>query len=78
MSVVRFADLDAAQRSLERYHAMSVEPGARVIVRVDGRSFTALTASRYHKPFSLRFAEIMLMTGAALLMITDLKCALRQ
>ena len=64
---MRFRDLDSAQRAHEHYHDLAVPPGAWIIVRVDGRAFTTLTASRYQKPYDLRFAEIMAMTGAALL-----------
>ena len=48
-------DLDALMRAGEVYHNLRVPPGCWTIVRVDGRSFTALTKKHYVHPFDERF-----------------------
>lgn len=62
-----FDELDAAQRDLERYHALTVPEDRWIIARVDGRAFATLTRSHYQKPFDDRFGELMAVTAAALL-----------
>lgn len=64
---MKFSDLEAAQRARERYHALTVPDGQWIIVRVDGRAFTALTNAHFTKPFDDRFGELMAVTAAALL-----------
>ena len=48
-------DLDALMRAGEVYHNLRVPPGCWAIVRVDGRSFTALTKKHYVHPFDELF-----------------------
>src|SRR6185312_7155009 len=64
---MRFSELEAAQRERERYHALSVPEGQWLVVRVDGRAFTALTNAHFGKPFDDRFGELMAATAAAML-----------
>lgn len=64
---MRFSELEAAQRTRERYHDLSVPLDQWIVLRVDGRSFTALTSAHFTKPFDDRFGELMAVTAAALL-----------
>jgi tRNA(His) 5'-end guanylyltransferase len=64
---MRFGELEAAQRTRERYHDLSVPVDQWIVVRVDGRSFTTLTNAHFTKPFDDRFGELMAVTAAALL-----------
>jgi tRNA(His) 5'-end guanylyltransferase len=64
---MRLNDLDTAQRAREWYHGLTLLPGAWAIVRVDGRSFSRLTAEHYTKPFDERFADLMISTARSLL-----------
>ena len=68
---MRLSALEAAQRERERYHALTVPDGQRIVVRVDGRSFTALTGAHFTKPFDGRFNELMVASAAALLQEFD-------
>lgn len=52
-------EADAAQRSREFFHGITVPIGMWTIVRVDGRSFSKLTEAHYAKPFDVHFAEAM-------------------
>jgi tRNA(His) 5'-end guanylyltransferase len=36
-------------RALEYFHSLRVLPGAWVVLRVDGRSFSRFTEAHYHK-----------------------------
>lgn len=68
---MRFSDLEAAQRERERYHGLAVPEDQWIVIRVDGRSFTALTSAHFTKPFDDRFGELMAVTAAALLQEFD-------
>ncbi len=57
----------ARMRLGECYHALRVPPGAHVVVRVDGRSFSRLTSRRTEKPFDPTFHAWMLATARGLL-----------
>ena len=61
------ADFEARMRRLEYFHGVRTLPGAWVVIRVDGRSFTRLTAARFEKPFDPAFHELMVGTARALL-----------
>ncbi|MEV5746588.1 tRNA(His) guanylyltransferase Thg1 family protein [Actinoallomurus sp. NPDC052308] len=61
---MRSNELEARMRALEWFHSLTVLPGAWAVIRVDGRSFSRYTESRFDKPFDPRFSELM--TEAAL------------
>lgn len=51
---------EAGQRAREWFHGLRIPPGMWTVVRVDGRSFSALTAKRsYEKPFDPAFRDVM-------------------
>ena len=54
-------------RSLEYFHSLRLLPGAWTVVRLDGRSFSRFTESRFEKPFDPKFHELMVQTTKALL-----------
>ncbi|MFB2980860.1 tRNA(His) guanylyltransferase Thg1 family protein [Microseira sp. BLCC-F43] len=54
-------------RSLEYFHSLRVLPGAWTVIRVDGRSFSRFTESRFEKPFDIQFHNLMVQTAKALL-----------
>lgn len=54
-------------RKLEYFHSLRLLPGAWVVVRVDGRSFSRFTEPRFEKPFDLKFHGLMVQTAQALL-----------
>jgi tRNA(His) 5'-end guanylyltransferase len=54
-------------RALECFHPLRLLSGAWVVVRVDGRGFSRLTASRFEKPFDETFHTLMVHTAQALL-----------
>lgn len=58
---------DKKMRSLEYFHNLRLLPGAWVVIRVDGRSFSKFTEPRFDKPFDLKFHQMMAATAEALL-----------
>ncbi len=54
-------------RALEYFHSLRVLPGAWVVLRVDGRSFSRFTEAHYEKPFDPAFHALMLQTARTLL-----------
>ena len=58
---------ETKMRAGECFHALRLLPGAWTILRVDGRSFSRFTESRFDKPFDSRFRDMMLVTARALL-----------
>ena len=60
-------DLDALMRAGEVYHNLRVPPGCWAVVRVDGRSFTALTKKHYVHPFDELFHLAMVAAATGLL-----------
>jgi tRNA(His) 5'-end guanylyltransferase len=54
-------------RELEYFHNLRILPGAWVVIRLDGRSFSKFTKSRFQKPFDLEFHKIMVQTTSDLL-----------
>jgi tRNA(His) 5'-end guanylyltransferase len=59
--------LDARMRALERFHHLRLPPGMWAVVRVDGRSFSRLTAEHFEKPFDAGFHQYMLAAAESLL-----------
>jgi len=60
-------DLEARMREGECYHSLRVPPGAFVIVRADGRSFSRLTERLVEKPFDRKFHDWMIKAAEGLL-----------
>lgn len=58
--------LTEAMRAREAYHAIRVPEGSYIVIRVDGRSFTTVTA-RLTKPFDHRFHTAMCAASVALI-----------
>lgn len=54
-------------RDLEYFHNQRLLPGAWVIVRVDGRSFSSFTETRFEKPYDERFRDLMVATAQVML-----------
>ena len=54
-------------RSLEYFHNLRLLPGVWVVIRVDGRSFSGFTESRFEKPFDVKFHDLMVQTAQVLL-----------
>lgn len=54
-------------RAMEYFHNLRLLPGAWVVIRIDGRSFSRFTESRFDKPFDLKFHELMVQTTKVLL-----------
>jgi tRNA(His) guanylyltransferase len=59
-------DLEARMRELEWFHDLRAPPGAWIVLRVDGRSFSALTEREFTKPFDPKFHAGMLETAERL------------
>ena len=51
----------------ECFHSLRVPPGAFIVIRVDGRSFSRFTERTVEKPFDTRFHTWMLAAAEALL-----------
>lgn len=60
-------DYERRMRALEYYHGLRVVPASWFVLRVDGRSFSRFTATRYEKPFDATLHALMLRTAEALL-----------
>lgn len=50
----------------EWFQALTVPKGLWVVLRLDGRGFSRLTAAHYKKPFDRRFADAMVETSTVL------------
>lgn len=59
--------LEQQMRALEYFHSLRILPETWVIIRVDGRSFSQFTKSRFEKPFDVEFHKLMVQTATALL-----------
>jgi tRNA(His) guanylyltransferase len=57
---------EAEQRAGECYHQLRLDGGKWVVVRVDGRSFSAFTRDHYEKPFDLAMSHAMRATSLKL------------
>jgi tRNA(His) 5'-end guanylyltransferase len=64
---MKLTDLDREQRAREWFHGLTAPPGAWIVIRVDGRSFTGLTNKHFEKPFDERFSALMVESARALL-----------
>ena len=64
---MRGDEFEAGQRSREWFHPLVVLPGAWTVLRMDGRSFSRFTESRFDKPFDPRFAQLMTDTAETVL-----------
>jgi tRNA(His) guanylyltransferase len=60
-------ELDRRMRQLECYHSLRLPPGAWVILRLDGRSFSRFTESRCEKPFDPQFHSWIVQTAQTVL-----------
>ena len=60
------SEKSSPHRAREWFHSMTIPDGMTIIIRVDGRGFSKLTASSYTKPFDERFAHRMESVLAAL------------
>src|SRR5574341_414167 len=60
-------ELEERMRAMECFHALRVVEGIFPIIRVDGRSFSRLTESKFEKPFDPKFHEAMVQAAEALL-----------
>ena len=58
---------EAEMRAGEVYHSFRVPPGCWAIIRVDGRSFTALTKNNFERPFDQKFNFAMGAAAVALM-----------
>lgn len=54
-------------RDLEYFHNLRLLPGTWIVIRVDGRSFSRFTSTRFQKPFDRDFHNLMVQTAQALL-----------
>ena len=64
---MKFDSLDERMRAGEAYHALRVPPGAHIVLRVDGRSFSKLTERLVEKPFDAKFHGFMVAAAQGLL-----------
>jgi len=60
-------DFERRMRDGECFHSLRVAPGAFIVVRVDGRSFSRFTERVAEKPFDARFHSWMVHAARALL-----------
>jgi len=60
-------DLEQRMRSGECFHSIRLLPGTWTVIRVDGRSFTRFTESRFEKPYDERFRDHMIAVCRALM-----------
>lgn len=60
-------DFERKMRSGECFHSLRLMPGAWCVVRVDGRSFSRFTESRFAKPYDERFRDCMIEVCKALM-----------
>jgi tRNA(His) guanylyltransferase len=64
---VKHSELESRMRAGEIFHALRAPPGAWLVVRTDGRSFSKLTEERYEKPFDPAFHGHMVRAASSLL-----------
>jgi tRNA(His) guanylyltransferase len=60
-------DFTARHRERERFHTLTVPPGAWVVIRADGRAFSHLTEAHFTKPFDDRVRQYMTAAASALM-----------
>jgi tRNA(His) guanylyltransferase len=59
-------EFERKMRLGECFHALRLPPNAWTVIRVDGRSFSRYTESRFEKPFDPRFRDLILVAARAL------------
>jgi tRNA(His) guanylyltransferase len=64
---MRNDEIEARMRAFEYFHSLRALPGAWIVLRVDGRSFTRLTRETFEKPFDVRFQVLMVKAAERLL-----------
>lgn len=67
-SMMEEADHQPMERRLragERYRALRLPARAWIVIRLDGRGFSRLTAGRFHKPFDDDFRDLMVSAARA-------------
>jgi hypothetical protein len=62
---MRRDEFEDRMRALEVFHSLRLPPGAWVILRLDGRSFSRFTETHFDKPFDSRFHDLMVRTAQA-------------
>lgn len=60
-------EFEILMRKGEIFHDVRLLPECWTVIRVDGRSFSCLTADRFEKPFDARFHDLMVRTAMGLL-----------
>src|SRR5262245_51449437 len=60
-------EFEKQMRALEYFHSLRFLPGAWVVLHLDGHGFTRFTASRFEKPFDVKFHAYMVQTARRLL-----------
>jgi tRNA(His) 5'-end guanylyltransferase len=60
-------EFEDRMRALEVFHSLRLLPGAWVILRLDGRSFSRFTEAHFEKPFDVHFHDGMVQTAQAVL-----------
>jgi tRNA(His) guanylyltransferase len=59
-------DFETRMRKFEYFHSLRLLSDTWVVIRVDGRSFSRFTESRFDKPFDARFRDAMIKASQAL------------
>lgn len=64
---MKTSELEIQQRTNEWFHTLTIPTGMWIIIRVDGRSFSKLTADAFMKPFDHIFSQHMADTAQSLM-----------
>jgi len=64
---MKSSSFETQMRALEYFHDLRLLPGVWTIVRVDGRTFSSFTETRFEKPYDERFRNLMVATAQAML-----------
>ncbi len=59
-------EFEEKMRRFEYYHSLRILSDTWVVIRVDGRSFSRFTKTRFDKPFDVRFRDAMIKAAQAL------------
>jgi tRNA(His) 5'-end guanylyltransferase len=65
--VMKFDDLSEQMKKMEVFSRTKIAPETWIILRIDGRSFSALTEKHYMKPFDVTLHHHMLTATTALM-----------
>src|SRR5262249_8823917 len=60
-------DFEYQMREREYFHSLKMLPGTWPVVRIDGRSFSRFTESRFEKPFDEKFRDLMIRAASTVL-----------